>query len=346
MELLPKWVLADTNPAIYDCESSTAITMVAKLHAKMQELINEYNSFADSWNKSIEEFTNATNENNTTFAVALRQEFQDFIDVINLKVQAIEQEYNTNLETITNTLNGYTNEILNSIAIDTTVGDVFKDFNVTINGKKSTVSIPRYSTTVTQDASGNYYIGVAGDDDTYNSIDLTREVKNITKTFDTALFTANQERLKELVSDLKIFNLNSGAGDTRAYVKLCDVEWYNETCPINNNTASQYGKGVAELDICIHGEVAHDVAVYTAYPVIRNLPVDMPTYVDDNGYDNSMFYYQLENTDADFFTDVFEKMWLSAMKYTAYGWSAGWEGRTLYKNITPIGQYFLTLYNK
>ena len=86
MELLPKWVLNDNTPAIHECESATAITMVAKLYGKVNELVTEYNKFVDSCNKTITDFVNGADNDHETFKVAIRQEFQDFIDVINLKV--------------------------------------------------------------------------------------------------------------------------------------------------------------------------------------------------------------------------------------------------------------------
>lgn len=90
MDKLPKWVLPGNKHAIYDSESVTAITMTAKLYAKMNELIEEYNGFADRWNETITEFTTITNDNAESFKVGLRQEFQDFIDTVNLQIQASE----------------------------------------------------------------------------------------------------------------------------------------------------------------------------------------------------------------------------------------------------------------
>lgn len=51
---LPHWVLTDLQPAIYDNESVTAVQMVAKLYAKMQELITTYNEFADQVNAEMD----------------------------------------------------------------------------------------------------------------------------------------------------------------------------------------------------------------------------------------------------------------------------------------------------
>ena len=58
---LPKWVLTDTRPAIYDVESATCVEQTAKVYAKIQELVNDYNLFVDEVNTCIEKFMNDTN---------------------------------------------------------------------------------------------------------------------------------------------------------------------------------------------------------------------------------------------------------------------------------------------
>lgn len=90
LELLPKWVYPDSSPSLYDTESVTALEGVSKLHAKMNELVTDYNKFADLWNNQIMEFEYSTTEELKVFEASMRQEFQDFIDVINLKYDSQE----------------------------------------------------------------------------------------------------------------------------------------------------------------------------------------------------------------------------------------------------------------
>lgn len=92
MKQLPHWSITDKFPAFYDTESATAIEQTAKIYAKMQELINEVNKFIDEVNAYVVEFGETTETNAEEFAVGLRQEFQDFIDVIDLKVTGQDQE--------------------------------------------------------------------------------------------------------------------------------------------------------------------------------------------------------------------------------------------------------------
>lgn len=84
---LPKWHIADSNPAFYEYESATAIEMVAKLYAKVKELIESQNTFTDEMTKAFEDFKQAVNDNFNVFSTELRQEFQDFIDVVELKIK-------------------------------------------------------------------------------------------------------------------------------------------------------------------------------------------------------------------------------------------------------------------
>ena len=84
---LPNWYVADDQPAFYDTESATAIEMVAKLYAKIQELIPYFNENYSEITKIVEEFKSLIDDNFNAFAVELRQEFQDFIDIIELKIK-------------------------------------------------------------------------------------------------------------------------------------------------------------------------------------------------------------------------------------------------------------------
>lgn len=87
---LPRWVIP--SGSLYDTESATAIEAIGKLQAKMTELIEDYNNFVDGVNQVIEDFVNTSNSEKEVFETALRQEFQDFIDTVDIKIKAIETE--------------------------------------------------------------------------------------------------------------------------------------------------------------------------------------------------------------------------------------------------------------
>ena len=85
---LPHWALTNLNPAFYDTESGNAIEQTARVYAKMNELVAECNNFIDKINTEIEKFEKSVDKNFELFATELRQEFQDFIDIIDLKIKS------------------------------------------------------------------------------------------------------------------------------------------------------------------------------------------------------------------------------------------------------------------
>ena len=87
IDLLNKWNLHDNKYSFYDIESLTLTEMTARIYSKMNELIEDYNKFVDNTNKTIDDFIKGEIENREVFEVAIRQEFQDFIDVVDLKIQ-------------------------------------------------------------------------------------------------------------------------------------------------------------------------------------------------------------------------------------------------------------------
>lgn len=94
---LPKWCLTNKFPAFHDVESLTAIEQTARVYGKINELIDNYNSFAENINKTLEEYAKADQEEEEVFQVAMRQEFQDFINVVDLKIRELEQYVKVNL---------------------------------------------------------------------------------------------------------------------------------------------------------------------------------------------------------------------------------------------------------
>ena len=92
MKRLPKWCITDKFPALYDTESATAIEMTAKVYGAMNELIDDYNAWVDKINAQIEAFENAVEKDYEVFKVAMRQEFQDFINVVDLKMKEQDKE--------------------------------------------------------------------------------------------------------------------------------------------------------------------------------------------------------------------------------------------------------------
>ena len=99
--LLPRWYLMPNRPSFYDTDSKTLLELASTLHATMNDLIEDYNNFVDATNDAITEFTEQTAENQEKFAIALRQEFQDFINVVELKITSFNNELNAMSDRIT-----------------------------------------------------------------------------------------------------------------------------------------------------------------------------------------------------------------------------------------------------
>lgn len=109
MDLLPKWALVNHFPAIHDFESLTVLEQTARIYGAMNQLIGEYNTFADQINKSIEDFQTASEEDRNNFEIAMRQEFQDFIDIVDLRIKEID----SSIDQIKKDTEKYSKEILN-----------------------------------------------------------------------------------------------------------------------------------------------------------------------------------------------------------------------------------------
>ena len=86
---LPFWRLTNKYPAFYDTESGTAIEQTAKLYGAMRDLIDAYNKFVEETNNAMEAHGEATSKEHEEFETAIRQEFQDFIDTIELRLNGM-----------------------------------------------------------------------------------------------------------------------------------------------------------------------------------------------------------------------------------------------------------------
>lgn len=83
---LPHWVLTDAFPAVYDTESVTAISMVARLYGKIEELVADYNEFVDDVNRYIEEFERGMIKDFEEFKSCVMDTMSDYIKTIDMKI--------------------------------------------------------------------------------------------------------------------------------------------------------------------------------------------------------------------------------------------------------------------
>lgn len=134
--LLPKWHLHGNRPTFYDGDAVTMLELASTLHASMNSVIEEYNKLEESVNKSVSEFMAGEVKNREEFEVGLRQEFQDFIDIVNLKYTEMELILNnavTNMEDITRDT---VNEAIEAgrIKVGNTYDPETESLNITVTG--------------------------------------------------------------------------------------------------------------------------------------------------------------------------------------------------------------------
>jgi hypothetical protein len=140
MYLLPKWIITNKRPSIHDTESLTILEGMGKVYGAMNDLINEYNSFADNVNTIITEFTNSATKNQEEFEVALRQEFQDFIDVIEIKTQQQQTQIDNAVSYMSDNIISTTRNLINdgiakgSIVINTVYDPNNENLNIVADG--------------------------------------------------------------------------------------------------------------------------------------------------------------------------------------------------------------------
>lgn len=124
MELLPKFIIEGSRPAYHDREALTLLELASTLYGKMNEVISAYNTFTEEITKGNTDFKQETLETLTVYQTALRQEFQDFIDIVDLRL--------TNIE---NNIAGESMSILNDLISEgkITVNSVYDDSTESLN---------------------------------------------------------------------------------------------------------------------------------------------------------------------------------------------------------------------
>lgn len=87
---LLNFILPDTRPSAHDTESVTLLQLSGTLLGKMNEVITAFNDLETRLTANINEYIGEAQQDQEAFATAMRQEFQDFIDTVDLKITGVE----------------------------------------------------------------------------------------------------------------------------------------------------------------------------------------------------------------------------------------------------------------
>lgn len=118
---LPHWVLTDLQPAFYDTESVTAVSMLAKIYPKIEELISDYNYYVDQINKTIKDFEDGIIFDFKCFKNCIIDTMNDYITSIDMKItiqdNKIEESINNQNEIIDNAVKYMKNNLVSTITL-------------------------------------------------------------------------------------------------------------------------------------------------------------------------------------------------------------------------------------
>ena len=109
---IENWYLQRTQPSFKDVEGVTAIDMVGKNTAKINEIIELVNNFTIEMETYIKDFTESTNKDYEVFKTSINQKIVDFIEVVDLKLASQDKD----IEDFTNEINNKVIEQDNKIA--------------------------------------------------------------------------------------------------------------------------------------------------------------------------------------------------------------------------------------
>lgn len=117
-EKIPNMLILGNRPCHHDADAVTMLELAGTLHARFNEIVDECNTFTQNINNIVTNFKGETAEDQEAFRTALRQEFQDFIDIVNVK---LETAFNTGTVTsamkeyIAEELTKYRSDLLNNL---------------------------------------------------------------------------------------------------------------------------------------------------------------------------------------------------------------------------------------
>lgn len=118
---LPPIALTNLQPAFYDVESVSAIEMVSKLYAYLQEMVNDYNAFVTEVNNEIENFEHDINYNVEEFKSCVRNLMDEYIESIDIRMSLQDKEIADAIDYMKNNIFETAREIFEQAVISGTI---------------------------------------------------------------------------------------------------------------------------------------------------------------------------------------------------------------------------------
>ena len=115
LDVLTNSFLAPNEPAFYDTKAKSYQELLANFHSKLNECVNEINTFTEHISKEMKEFKEDDVTSKEEHMRAIRQEFQDFINVIDLKVMGQDKDIASIYEHLTTNLATAIEEVIDTM---------------------------------------------------------------------------------------------------------------------------------------------------------------------------------------------------------------------------------------
>ena len=113
MYLLPNWVATNKYPAFFDTNSGTAIEQTALVYGAMQDLIKEYNTFADNVNKIIKDNEDLLTEDNECFKHYIQELVKNFMLCVDNQILRQNEKIQENEQYMVDNITQTTTDIIN-----------------------------------------------------------------------------------------------------------------------------------------------------------------------------------------------------------------------------------------
>lgn len=200
------WFLERTKPAFNDVEGATAVDMVGKNTAKINEIVELVNNFTTEIDNMIKEFTESTNKDYEAFKTSVNQKIIDFIETVDLKLDSQDKEIAESIKYIKENLQAYIienfrtaiNEMVDNGELTDDIMSVFDSVNETV--LEHTTKIGELETSVSEHTQQIAELRNSGGAKVYN-LSISGKYSSSSAINSTENKTAFNNLINEIVAD-------------------------------------------------------------------------------------------------------------------------------------------------